>query len=46
MLQDIVLSARLLVQSLKLAKNSLNKRYKQRVAQYGKSIEDRHKSTA
>lgn len=40
------LSARLLVQSLKLAKNSLNKRYKLRIAEYAKSIEDRHKTGA
>ena len=43
-LKPINLSARLLVQSLKLAKNSLNKRYKLRIAEYAKSIEDRHKS--
>jgi hypothetical protein len=40
------LSARLLVQSLKLAKVSLTKRYKLRVAEYAKSIEDHHKSGA
>jgi hypothetical protein len=36
------LTARLLVQSLKLAKNSLTKKYKSRVAYYAKQIEDRH----
>ena len=36
------LTARLLVQSLKLAKNSLTKKYKSRVADYAKQIEDRH----
>jgi hypothetical protein len=40
------ISARLLVQSLKLAKSSLTKRYKLRVAEYAKSIEDRHKAVA
>ena len=40
------LSARLLVQSLRLAKNSLTKRYKVRVAEYAKSIEGRHNSGA
>ncbi|MEH6645145.1 SRPBCC family protein [Sulfitobacter sp.] len=38
------LSARLLVQSLKLAKTSLNKKYKLRVAEFVKSLEERHLS--
>jgi hypothetical protein len=40
------LSARLLVQSLKLAKASLNRKYKLRVADYAKSIEDRYRRQA
>lgn len=36
------LSARLLVQSLKLAKTSLSTKYKQRVAEYAKGMEDRY----
>ncbi len=36
------LPARLLVQSLKLAKTSLTKKYKLRVAEYAKSMEDRY----
>lgn len=40
------LSARLLVQSMKLAKTSLTKKYKQRVADYAKDIEDRYRLSA
>lgn len=36
------LSARLLVQSLKLAKTSLTKKYKLRVAEFAKTLEDRY----
>ncbi len=45
-LKPINLSARLLLQSLKLAKSSLNKRFKLRVAEYSKLIEDRLKRSA
>ena len=36
------LPARLLMQSARLAKNSLNKRYKTRVANFSEDLEDRH----
>lgn len=42
-IKPLNLSARLLVQSLKLAKTSLNKKYKLRMAEFAKSLEDRHK---
>lgn len=40
-LSPLNLSARLLVQSLKLAKNTLTKRFKLRVADYAKDLEDK-----
>jgi hypothetical protein len=40
------LSARLLVQSLKLAKSSLTKRFKLKIADYAKQLEDRHGTAA
>ena len=40
------LSARLLLESLKLAKTSLNAKYKERVAEYAKTLEERHKRMA
>lgn len=41
-LKPLNLSARLLVQSLKLAKTSLTKKYKLRIAEYAKGMEERH----
>ena len=40
------LPARLLVQSLKLAKGNLDKKFKLRVAEYARALEERHKRTA
>lgn len=37
------LPARLLMQSAKLARNTLNRRYKTRVAHFAEDLEDRHK---
>ncbi|MEH6832692.1 MAG: SRPBCC family protein, partial [Sulfitobacter sp.] len=41
-IKPLSLSARLLVQSLKLAKTSLTKKYKLRAAEFVKSLEERH----
>jgi hypothetical protein len=40
------LSARLLVQSMKLAKGSLTRKYKLRIAEYAKGMEDRYTKMA
>ncbi|MEO1778119.1 MAG: SRPBCC family protein [Pseudomonadota bacterium] len=45
-LKPLNLASRLLVQSLKLAKSNLNQRFKQRVADYAKTLEERLKRSA
>lgn len=45
-LTPLNLSARLLIQSLKLAKSNLSKRFKDRVAEYGKGLGERLQRTA
>lgn len=44
--KPLSLPARLLVQSLKLAKTSLTKKFKLRVAEYAKGMEDRYQRSA
>jgi uncharacterized protein YndB with AHSA1/START domain len=41
-IKPLNLSARLLVQSLKLAKTSMTKKFKLRIAEFAKSLEERH----
>ena len=45
-IKPLNLSARLLVQSLKLAKTSLTKKFKLRAAEYAKTLEERHQRGA
>ena len=40
------LSARLMMQSAKLMRNTLNKRFKTRIAHFATDLEDRHKRGA
>ena len=42
-LQAKTLAAKLIIQSMKLAKSNLTKRFKMRVANYAKDLEDRYK---
>lgn len=44
--KPLTLSARLLVQSMKLAKSSLTRKYKMRVAEYAKGMEERYAKMA
>ncbi len=41
--RPLTLSARVLMQSAKLARNTLTRRYKTRVAQFAETLEERHK---
>ena len=45
-MKPLNLSARLLIQSLKLAKSSLTKKFKDRVADYAKNLGERLQSTS
>lgn len=45
-IKPLNLSARLLVQSLKLAKSSMTKKYKLRVAEFAKNMEERHQGVS
>jgi hypothetical protein len=45
-MQPKTLAAKLLIQSMKLAKSNLTKRFKLRVADYAKDLEERYKSQA
>lgn len=45
-LKPKTLSARLMVQSLKLARGRLSKRFRERVAQFAEELEDRHQKSA
>jgi uncharacterized protein YndB with AHSA1/START domain len=45
-IKPLNLSARLLVQSLKLAKTSLTKKFKLRIAEFAKTLEERHQRSS